>query len=346
MKTSKSSRIAIFGAGGFIGSHLVKGLVSGQYSDIICLDLAAEKLRSIAPSKRYRFQYCDIRTDDELIREVIQECDIVISLIAYCNPIAYVKKPLEVVELNLLDNLKIVNHCVGSEKTLIQFSTCEVYGKTGGSTEPFNEDLTDLIVGPVRNQRWIYSCAKQLLERIIHARGLRHELEYVIIRPFNFIGPEMDFLIQSRVDGVPRVFANFMSSLLYNQPMYLVNGGMSKRSFIYIDDTIAAMLVILENLDRLKNEIINIGNPHNEISVRELAYLMTDLYEQITGKAADTPIIEVSAQDFYGEGYEDCDRRMPDITKLARLGWEPKYDLEQTFRKSMEYYCRNAIDST
>lgn len=96
-----------------------------------------------------------------------------IDLVAYANPIIYLERPLEVVELNLFDNLKIVDYCVEYQLPLIQFSTCEIYGKTGGSTAPFSEDTTDLILGPVANHRWIYSCAKQLLERIIHARGLR-----------------------------------------------------------------------------------------------------------------------------------------------------------------------------
>jgi UDP-apiose/xylose synthase len=127
--------------------------------------------------------------------------------------------------------------------------------------------------------------------------------------------------------------------------MYLVDKGISQRSFTYIDDAIDAILLILENLDYLKNEIVNIGNPHNEISIRGLAQLMTNLYEQITGNVSNAPIVEVPAQDFYGEGYEDCDRRIPDITKLAQLGWQPQYDLEQTLRESMQYYCETVTHS-
>jgi len=268
------------------------------------------------------------------------------DLVAHANPITYMEQPLEVVELNFFDNLKIVEHCARFRRTLIQFSTCEVYGKTGGSTEPFNEDTTDLILGPVRNHRWIYSCAKQLLERIIHARGLRHELEYVIIRPFNVVGPEVDYLVRSRANGVPRVFPNLMSSLLYDQPMPLADGGISKRTFIYVDDATDAILLVLENLARLRSEIINVGNPNNEVSIRELAHLMTDLYRQITGRTPHAPIIDVPAHDLYGPGYEDCDRRIPDISKLARLGWEPKYDLVETLRTTMQYYCEMGIRRT
>ena len=340
------SRIAVFGGGGFIGSHLIRGLVERGYTEILCLDLTEEKMRRVLPSKGYRFEHCDIRAEDAHTRRVIKESDIVFDLVAYANPIVYMERPVDVVDLNLFDNLKIVEHCAQLHKILIQFSTCEVYGKTGGSPHPFNEDTTDLILGPVSRHRWIYSCAKQLLERIIHARGLRDELEYIIIRPFNIIGPEMDYLVRSREDGVPRVFPGFMSALLYDQMMQVVDGGAHRRTFIHVDDAVEAILVILENLGRLQNEIINIGNPHNETTIGGLAQLMTDLYEETTGRKPDAPIVDVPAQRFYGEGYDDSDRRIPDITKLTRLGWQPRYDLEETLRRSIQYYCEQADSRT
>jgi len=339
MQIGRSDRIILFGGGGFIGSHLVKGLVDNGYTNVVCLDLEADKLKRIVPAGGYEFLQCDIGADDQLVRSVIQEGDLVIDLVAYANPIIYLERPLEVVELNLFDNLKIVDYCVEYEVPLIQFSTCEVYGKTGGSTAPFCEDTTDLILGPVANHRWIYSCAKQLLERIIHARGLRGEIEYVIIRPFNFIGPEMDYIVESPSDGVPRVFPGFMSALLHDRPMYLVNGGGNRRTLTYIDDAISATRLIIEQASSLRNQIVNIGTPQNEVSMRDLARMMSELYEEITGRIANAPIVDVSADSFYGEGYEDCDRRIPDISKLERLGWKPVHGLRQTLRESMRYYC-------
>ena len=339
MKSKNCKNIAIFGAGGFIGSHLVKKLlIDSQSFNIICLDITDKKIKKLIPSKEINFIFCDIKVDSCLINDIIQNSDIVIDLVAYANPIIYLDKPIEVVELNLFNNLKLVDYCMKYQKYLIQFSTCEVYGKSGGNLSPFKEEETDLILGPICNHRWIYSCAKQLLERIIHARGMRGELEYTIIRPFNFIGPEMDYLVYSKNDGTPRVFPHFMSSLLYNHPIYVVDGGNNRRTFTYIEDAINAVIIILKNLDKTRNQIINIGSPENDISIKGLAYKMKEIYALITGTKSDIPIIDIPSDKFYGVGYEDCDLRIPDISKLKKLSWEPKYNLDDTLRKSIEYY--------
>lgn len=180
----------------------------------------------------------------------------------------------------------------------------------------------------------------QAAARADHPRaGTEGEIEYVIIRPFNFIGPEMDYIVESPADGVPRVFPSFMSALLCDRPMYLVNGGGKRRTLTYIDDAIGATMLILENMHSLRNQIVSIGSPQNEVSMRELAQLMSELYEDITGKPANAPAVDTPADSFYGEGYEDCDRRIPDMSKLAGLGWRPECDLERTLLESMWYYC-------
>ena len=153
-------------------------------------------------------------------------------------PSLYIQRPLDIVDLNFFQNLKIVKKCIKYKKRLVQFSTCEVYGMLGGRSGIFDGKSSLLVLGPVNKQRWIYSCAKQLLERVIYAYGNEGLLNYTIIRPFNFIGPKMDFLVRSRDEGTPRVFANFMSSLIYNNEMYVVDGGTNMRTFTYIKDAV------------------------------------------------------------------------------------------------------------
>ena len=337
--------ISVFGGGGFVGSHLVEHFINENYS-VIAIDIDSKKIsEKCFKSKEFTFKNLDIHKDDISINKIIKKSDIVINLIAYAVPALYIKKPLEVVELNFYDNLKIIKQCIEHKKWIIQFSSCEVYGLLGGRKGVFSEDSSNLILGPVQKNRWIYSCAKQLLERMIYAYGTKGVLDYTIIRPFNFIGPKMDFLVKSPDDGIPRVFANFMSSLLYNTPMYIVDKGKNKRSFIFINDAVEAMGLIIRSEESFKNQIVNIGNPKNEISIRNLAYLMRKIYKKNIPFANIPEIISMSGDKYYGTGYQDSERRIPVIDKLKSVGWTPKFNLKQTFELSMDYYIQKRLDN-
>src|SRR4030095_1898205 len=133
----------------------------------------------------------------------VANTDVVIDRVAFANPSLYVADPLGTFDLNFTQNLKVVELCVKHRRRIIQFSTCEVYGVTAASILgkdplevewPFHEDRTPLIMGPVTQQRWIYAAAKQLLERVLHAYGLQAGLVWTVIRPFNLIGPRIDYL--------------------------------------------------------------------------------------------------------------------------------------------------------
>lgn len=336
------SKVALLGAGGFIGSNLTHRLVnSGNYS-VITSDIEDAKLSLRFENEPFNFEYVDITKDDDRIDEVVAEADVVFDLVAHVRPAMFINKPLNVVKLNFFDCLKVVDACVRHNTRLIHFSTSEVYGKTGGSEEPFREDETDLILGPIANQRWIYSCAKQLLDRMIHAHGIENGLNFTLVRPFNFVGPLMDQYIKdwNREDN-PRVFANFMSALVFNRPLRLVDGGSNRRVFTYIDDAIDALMLILDHPEQTNRQIINVGNPANELTVRELAEKMADTYVRKYDHSAKPVIENVSSAEFYGSGYEDCDRRMPDISKMEALGWKPKYDADALVETAMDYWVRN-----
>jgi nucleoside-diphosphate-sugar epimerase len=344
MKTDKGSlskTVAVFGAGGFIGSHIVEALLDAAYN-VMAIDIEFEKLEDIiAKSNNLITIHLDIAKDPEGVEKCVRDADVIVDLVAYANPSIYVTDPVGTVELNLFENLKIADLCVKHGKFLIQYSSCEVYGINNGRSDAFNEDSSLLILGPINEHRWIYSCAKQTLERIVHAYGLQKGLDYIIVRPFNFVGPRIDYLIRSRSDGIPRVFSHFMSALLLDQPLPCVNGGCNLRSYTYIDDALDAFFLILENREILNRQIVNIGNPNNETSIKGLAHLMITLYEEQTGIKFTRGTVNISGEEFYGEGYADCDRRIPDTSKLYDLGWRPKHDLESTFRKTIQYYLDN-----
>jgi len=343
--------IALFGGGGFIGSHLARRLLEQGY-ELHVVDISSEKIVDILTKERLHYHEVDItKTEDEdYCLELVNRSDVVFDLIAYANPQQYVDMPLDVVELNYHDNLKIVEDCVKTDTRLIQFSTCEVYGKLGNRSGPniiFSEEKSNLITGPIKQQRWIYACAKELLERVVHAHGQENGLEWTIIRPFNFIGPKMDYIITSPDEGTPRVFAAFMSSLLHNHPMYLVDGGTNKRAFTYIEDALDAIELILKNEEnRFTNEIINIGVRENETTIQEFALIMRELYQEMTSDCNLPELNEVSGDKFYGDGYEDSERRVPDTTKLREAGWNPNYDLRKALRESISYYIENSGPET
>ena len=329
-------RIAVLGAGGFIGSHMVEHLLSRAEHEVVGIDVSDEKLVEVRGAG-FTFHHADIGRDKDLLERVVREADVVVDLVAYANPSLYVTSPLEVFELNFLQNLDVAERCIRHGKRLIQYSSAEVYGKTqdGGA---YQEDLTDCVFGPVHKQRWIYATAKLLLERVIYAHGAAGHLDYTIIRPFNFIGSRIDYLVPPGSRGGPRVFAHFMSALLGGGPLYLVDGGDVRRAFLHIRDANAGFQAILDEPTEARNQIFNLGNPANDVTIRDLARLMLELYEELTGRPSTSSLVEVSGEEFYGGGYEDSSRLPPDITKLRALGWEPRHDLRSTFREAMAYY--------
>lgn len=311
-------------------------LVTLGEHQIVAVDMTDEKLTSI-DANALVFHQGDIRVERELLEGVIQSADLVVDLVAHANPSMYVTSPIEVFNLNFTENIHIAELCIKHKKRLVQYSSAEVYGKAT-SGDSFSEDATDLVLGPITRHRWIYAAAKGLLERVIHAHGLAGNLEYTIIRPFNFIGSRLDYLVPAGSMGGPRVFPHFMSALLTGGPMYLVDGGHVHRAFLHIEDANQGFQTLLDQADASRNGIFNMGNPANNVTIRELALLMMEIYEQLTGQAPKSKLVEVSGKEFYGEGYEDGDRLPPDVQKLRTLGWEPIRDLRTTLKDAMIYY--------
>jgi len=342
-------KILLLGAGGFIGVNLTERLLKDGVHEVTAVDIYKDKLNEIE-DPNLKYVELDICTDEAALEQAVIDHDVIVDLVAFANPALYVEDPLGVFELNFIENLKIVELCSKHSKRIVQFSTCEVYGRTSASTvgwdpkdhpQPFVEDETPLIMGPIKNHRWIYASAKQLLERVLHAYGIQKGLNYSIIRPFNFVGPRIDFL-PSEQAGNPRVFSHFMNGLLYGTPMQLVDGGGNFRAYTYIDDAVDCIVRILENKDgKCDRQIFNIGKPDNELTIAELAELMKKIFNEHFRQDGDPDpeIVDVSAEEFYGEGYEDCDRRIANIDKARELlGWEPEYSTYDVIFKTMEYF--------
>ncbi|MEM7147933.1 MAG: bifunctional UDP-4-keto-pentose/UDP-xylose synthase [Verrucomicrobiota bacterium] len=346
-------KILLLGAGGFIGVNLTEKLLKDGHHEVTAVDIHEEKIKHILNDVDLEYLHLDISADEDKIEDLVKVADVVVDLVAFANPALYVTDPVGVFDLNFTQNMKVVKQCLTHKKRLIQFSTCEVYGITAARAFgldskdhpcPFSEDETPLIMGPVKNQRWIYACAKQLLERVLHGHRIRDGFDYSIIRPFNFIGPRIDFLPTEEGGGNPRVFSHFMDALLYGtKPMQLVDGGNVFRAYTYIDDAVDCIVRVIEDKNNNCNgEIFNVGKPDNEITIRELAEKMRSIFDEHFRTDADPPapeIVDVSSEEFYGPGYEDCDRRIADITKARTLvDWEPQYEIDEVIYKTMEYF--------
>jgi nucleoside-diphosphate-sugar epimerase len=206
----------------------------------------------------------------------------------------------------------------------------------------FDSDASALVLGPINKPRWIYACAKQLMDRVIHAYGMEQGLDYTLFRPFNWIGAGLDS-INTAKEGSSRVITQFLGHIVRGEPIKLVDGGTQKRAFTYIDDGIAALMKIIANPGGIATgKIYNIGNPLNNFSVRELATMMVDLaltYPEYRTSAERVRILETTAADYYGAGYQDVQNRVPNIANTcADLDWRPEVAMDVALRRIFDAY--------
>lgn len=333
-----SLQVLILGVNGFIGSSLTEKILADTDWEIYGMDISSNKLGASLANKRLHFTEGDITIHQEWVHYHVKKCDVVLPLVAIANPAHYVQEPLKVFELDFEANLAIVRLCVKYNKRIIFPSTSEVYGMT--PVAEFLEYETQLTLGPIHKERWIYSCSKQLMDRVIFAYGAHENLQYSLFRPFNWIGPQQDDVKQLKA-GSSRVLTQFISNIIHGQNIQLVDGGQQRRAFTYIDDGIEALFKIIQNKDGLANhEIFNIGNPHNQLSIEELAHRVLAISKEYPA-FADTPtqIVSVPSQHYYGSGYQDVSARVPSISNAqTKLQWEPEVDMDTALRKTIAFH--------
>src|SRR6185312_15598659 len=268
-------KLCILGVNGFIGHHLSQRILKDTGWEVFGMDMSSDRVADLLEHERFHFFEGDITINKEWIEYHIRKCDVVLPLVAIATPATYVKEPLRVFELDFEANLPIVRHAVKYGKRVIFPSTSEVYGMSRDSE--FDPDRSELVYGPINKPRWIYACAKQLMDRVIAAYGQQEGLDYTLFRPFNWIGAGLDS-IHTAKEGSSRVITQFFGHIVRGEPIKLVDGGTQKRAFTYIDDGIDALVKIIENKNGIASgKIYNVGNPRNNYSVRELAKMMIDL---------------------------------------------------------------------
>ena len=182
----RKTSVLILGVNGFIGSHLCEQLLATGRYEIHGMDLRSDNLGGIVEHPDFHFVEGDISINREWIEYHVRKCDVILPLVAIATPIEYTRNPLRVFQLDFEENLRIVRDCVRYGRRIIFPSTSEVYGMC--RDDYFDEDSSTLVTGPINRQRWIYSCSKQLLDRVIWAYGQHEDLKFTLFRPFNWIG--------------------------------------------------------------------------------------------------------------------------------------------------------------
>jgi len=341
-------KILILGVNGFIGHSLTARILADTDWQVFGMDIGSDRIEDHLPHPNFKFLEGDIGINREWIEYHVKKCDVVLPLVAIATPKSYVEEPLKVFELDFEENLRVIRHAVRYGTRVVFPSTSELYGMC--TDEAFSEETSNLVLGPISKQRWIYSCSKQLLDRVIYAYGQKEGLRFTLFRPFNWIGPNLDDISIPK-EGSSRVVTQFLGHLMRGEPVRLVEGGGQRRCITDIRDGVDALMRILVNEGGAADgRIMNIGNPNNDCSIAELADLLIETLSRFDRyrDLRKTAVVEkVSSQEYYGEGYQDIQTRVPDITNARTLlGWEPQVGLEQAIENMVRFYVdREAPDS-
>lgn len=336
-------KVLILGANGFIGSCLTETILAQKDWDVYGMDIGDHKLGHVLGNPRFTFVEGDITINREWIEYHVKKCDVVIPLVAIANPAQYVQNPLKVFELDFEANLHIVRQCAKYKKRIIFPSTSEVYGMSPESV--LSEETSNMVYGPIEKQRWIYACSKQLLDRVIYAYGVRDNVDYTLFRPFNWIGPRLDDILEPK-EGSSRLFTQFLSNVIFKKPIQLVDGGKQSRSFTYVGDGVDALLRIIENKNGCASRrIFNLGNPNNNVSVADLAKIVIEAFKDYPAyreHAEQAKIVVTSSQEYFGQGYQDIQTRVPSIAAAKEtLGWNPQTDLRTAIKYTLDYHLEH-----
>ena len=206
--------ILILGVNGFIGHHLSKYILANTDWQIYGMDLQSERVGTLLGDPRFHFVEGDITINKEWVEYHVRKCDVILPLVAIATPATYVREPLRVFELDFEANLPIIRHCVKYKKRVVFPSTSEVYGACRDNE--FDPETSELVLGPIHKQRWIYSCVKQLLDRIIWGYG-QQGLQFTLFRPFNWIGSGLDSMDDPK-EGSSRVLTQFLGHIVAASP--------------------------------------------------------------------------------------------------------------------------------
>ena len=305
----------ITGGAGFIGSHLAEKLISRGDQVVIFDNLSTGSASNLIGIKEnIKFENGNI-LDKALIDKSVADSDYVVHLAAALGVFNIVNKPLESLKTNLQGSEIVLEACDKYRKPVLVASTSEIYGKN--DKVPLNEE-DDRIIGHPLKSRWSYSEAKAVDESLAYFYYLENKLPIRIVRFFNTVGPR-------QVGHYGMVVPRFVSAALKNEPLSVYGSGDQIRCFCHVTDAVRGLLLVVDS-DEAVGEVFNVGN-NQQISIMELAKKVIE----ITG--SNSTIENIAYEKAYPEGFEDMQRRVPDISKIKQvLGWSPEINLDQIIK--------------
>ena len=302
----------VTGGAGFIGSHLAEKLIARGDQVIVFDNLSTGSASNLSGIKdKIRFEQGNI-LDESAVDKLISETDYVVHLAAALGVLNIVNNPLESLKTNLQGSEIVLEACDKYRKPVLVASTSEIYGKN--DKVPLNE-VDDRIIGHPLKSRWSYSEAKAVDESLAYFYYIESKLPTRIVRFFNTVGPR-------QVGHYGMVVPRFVSAALKNKQLSVYGSGDQIRCFCHVDDAVRALLLVMDS-DKAIGEVFNVGN-NQQISIMELAKKVIEL----TGSTSS--IEKITYEEAYPEGFEDMQRRVPDISKIKQvLGWTPEINLDQ-----------------
>lgn len=307
-------KVFITGGAGFIGSHLAERLLAQGDQVMVLDDLSTGTMDNIAslvghPGFGYRIGSA---VDVPLVTELVDRCDATVHLAAAVGVRLIVERPVHTIETNVRATEVVLGAAAKKQKPVLVASTSEVYGK--GTRLPFQEG-DDLTLGPTINSRWAYACSKALDEWLGLAYHREKDVPVTICRFFNTVGPR-----QTGRYGM--VLPTFAAQALRGEPITVYGSGTQSRCFGHVRDAVEAVIRLLR-APGAAGQVFNVGSDE-EVEIYRLAELVRDA----AGSASE--ILRIPYEEAYAEGFEDMQRRVPDVRKLEQfVAFRPRTPLAE-----------------
>ena len=308
-------KILVTGGAGFIGKHLTQLLLDKGHQVTVLDSLETAS----APTASINFIQGSI-LNEALVTKLVKEVDQVIHLAAAVGVANIIQSPLRGLRTNVIGSEIVIRACAIAIKPILLTSSSEIYGKNNSNS--LNE-MSDRIIGVPQKSRWSYSDSKAIEEAFAIAYFREVGLPTKIVRLFNTVGP-------GQVGDYGMVLPRFMRSAINDEEIEIYGDGNQTRCFMHVIDAVAGIVKFMEN-DEMNGEVVNLGNPQ-EITIKDLASRIISITN------SKSSIRFKQHEEVFGMGFEDMDRRVPDVSKATnKLGWTPTKNIEEIVQEIYEY---------